>query len=181
MNQHATTSVSSVGLLQQDGKRKKAASKLAARLNRSFQFRFFLLLKMPIAWLAGMKVEYIDFDQCIASMPFRWLSQNPFKSIYFATQAMSAELSTGALAMLAVEGCEPSVAMLITNMQASYTKKATQTVFYKCEEGAKLFEAVARAQSTGEGQTVTVETVGSYKDGTEVSRFKFTWSFKVRS
>lgn len=164
-----------------DQHREAAMLKLQKRLNNGWLFRSFLLMKMPIAWIAGMKLDRIDKDSCTASMPFRWLSQNPFRSIYFATQAMSAELSTGALAMLAIEGCNPSVAMLITDMKASYTKKANKTVYYTCEEGQRLFDAVHQARITGEGQTVTVSTVGRYKDGTEVSRFEFTWSFKARS
>ena len=33
---------------------------------------------------------------------------------------------------------------------------------------------------TGEPATVQVETVGRMDDGTEVARFRFTWSFKRR-
>lgn len=160
--------------------REAAVEKALRQMNSSWKFQSYLLAKLPIAWLAGMRLEKLERQQCTASMPYRWLSQNPFQSIYFATQAMAAELSTGALAILAIAGCKPGVAMLIVHMEATYGKKANEKVYYTCTEGQKLFDAVDRAIRTGEGQRTVVETVGRLKDGTEVSRFKFTWSFKQR-
>ncbi|MCB1035013.1 MAG: hypothetical protein KDD47_14390 [Acidobacteria bacterium] len=49
------------------------------------------------------------------------------------------------------------------------------------EGGAALRAAVEETLATGEPATATVETVGRMADGTEVSRFRFTWSFKKRS
>ena len=71
--------------------------------------------------------------------------------------------------------------MLIVGMEATYGKKATGRVTFTCREGQKLFDAVDRAMESGEGQQVKVETVGRMEDGTEVSRFQFTWSFKQRN
>ncbi len=151
-----------------------------ALMNNSFKFQAYLFAKLPIAWIAGMRIKSLNERECQATMPYRWLSQNPFKSIYFATQAMAAELSTGALAILATSGCKPGVAMLIVGMEATYGKKATGLVTFTCTEGQRLFDAVDRAIVSGEGQQVRVETVGRMADGTEVSRFQFTWSFKQR-
>lgn len=163
------------------GERADARRRLLARLNKGWQFRLFLLAKMPIAWIAGMTLDRIDEDTCTASMPYRWLSQNPFRSIYFATQAMAAELSTGALAMVAIAGTRPAVSMLITGMEATYGKKATRRVTFTCTGGEILRRAAEQAIATGQGTEATVETVGTMPDGTEVSRFRFTWSFKARS
>jgi hypothetical protein len=33
----------------------------------------------------------------------RWINQNPFNSMYFAVQAMAAELATGALVMFQIQ------------------------------------------------------------------------------
>lgn len=159
----------------------KAQQSLLQRLNRGFVFRLFLLAKMPIAWIAGLRLVEIDGETCKASMPYWWLSQNPFRSTYFATQAMAAELSTGALAMVAIEAAQPSISMLVTGMEASYGKKATRKATFTCSEGHKIHEAVQRAIASGEGQQATVESVGRMADGSEVSRFRFTWSFKVRT
>lgn len=164
-----------------DASREAAVDRMLRRMTRPWLFRLFLIRKMPIAWIAGLRLRRLDRDSCTASMPYRWLSQNPFRSIYFATQAMAAELSTGALAILAVTGARPSVSMLITGLEAEYSKKADRTVYFHCDDGARLLETVDRAMAGGEGESVTVETVGRYADGTEVSRFRFTWSFKPRT
>ncbi len=160
--------------------RRSAVEKAMRRMNNTLVFQAYLIARLPIAWIAGMRLKHLSPEVCQATMPYRWLSQNPFRSIYFATQAMAAELSTGALALLAVEGTRPAVAMLVVGLEATYSKKASSLVTFTCSEGARLFEAVDHAMATGEGQTLTVETIGRLADGTEVSRFRITWSFKQR-
>ncbi len=141
----------------------------------------FMLAKLPLGLFAGLRVRSVDADRCETTLPYGWRTTNPFRSIYFAAQSMAAELSIGALAKLAVELAPGSVAMLITGLEADFTKKATSLTTFTCEEGAKVFAAVREAVETGEPATTRVETVGRMADGTEVSRFVFTWSFKKRA
>ena len=83
--------------------------------------------------------------------------------------------------MLAVELAPAPVSMLITDLEAQFGKRATTWTTFTCEQGPELFRAVAHTVATGEPITQRVETVGRMTDGTEVSRFHFTWSFKRRS
>jgi hypothetical protein len=179
---HSTSAVAGEGFRLDSlaPERRDAMERAMRRMRSPFLFQAYLIARLPIAWIAGMRLKSLSPEACQATMPYRWLSQNPFRSIYFATQAMAAELSTGALALLAVEGTRPAVAMLVVGLEASYSKKASSKVTFTCTEGARLFDAVERAIATGEGQTITVETVGQLADGTEVSRFRITWSFKQR-
>jgi hypothetical protein len=94
---------------------------------------------------------------------------------------MAAEMSTGALALMAVELAPRPVAMLIVGLEASFGKKATALAAFTCEDGAKVFAAVEETVRTGEPATARMESVGRMPDGTEVARFAFTWSFKRRS
>ncbi|MEM9324535.1 MAG: DUF4442 domain-containing protein [Bacteroidota bacterium] len=144
------------------------------------QFPLYLLKNLPMGWLAGIRVRELSPERCVTSVPFKWLNKNPFRSIYFAVQSMAAELSTAANCMLAVTGQAPSVAFIIVDMKASFSKKATDRVFFTCEDTIKAFEAVQQCIETGESHAATFETVGRMADGTEVSRFEFTWSFKQR-
>lgn len=155
--------------------------KLQKRLTNPFLIRAFLLAKLPLGFVAGLRVHEIDENRCLTTVPYGWRTQNPFRSTYFAAQSMAAELSTGALAMLAVDLAPHSCAMLITDMDAQFGKKATATTTFTCDGGQELFNAVALTCETGEPATAKVETVGRMPDGTEVSRFHFTWSFKKRS
>ncbi len=154
---------------------------LRRRMLNPILIRAFMLAKMPLGLFAGLRVRAIEVDRCETTVPYGWRSTNPFRSIYFAAQSMAAELSTGAIAMLAVELAPQPVAMLITGLESSFTKKATAEVTFTCEEGAKILAAVRETVETGEPATARVETVGRMADGTEVSRFVFTWSFKRRS
>ena len=144
------------------------------------KFRLFLLQKVPLGLIAGMKLKHLDAQKCQATIPYRWITTNPFKSAYFAALAMAAELSTGSLALLSVYKTKPSVAVIIVGMQAEFLKKATGLTTFTCTQGEKLFAAVERAAKSGEPVAETVETIGTAEDGTVVAKFKFTWSFKRR-
>ena len=82
---------------------------------------------------------------------------------------------------MAVELAPRPVAMLIVGLDAEFSKKADRRVTFTCEEGGKILAAVRETVATGEPATVRVETVGRMDDGTEVSRFRFHWSFKRRA
>ena len=151
------------------------------RMTNPFLFNLFLLIKLPLAWVAGCRLKRVDAHGCEVQLPFGWRSQNPFNSIYFAAQSMAAEMSTGVLALLAIENSGASVAMLVSNLEGGFTKKADKQVTFTCVDGQKMFEAVNETCRTGQAVTVQMETVGRMPDGTEVSRFVFTWSLKKRS
>ena len=93
---------------------------------------------------------------------------------------MAAELSTASTCLLAVAGQKPSVAFIIVDMKANFFKKATDRVYFTCENAGNAFDAVEQCKTSGESATATFKTVGKMKDGTIVSEFEFTWSFKQR-
>ena len=157
------------------------AAKLAAGLMNPILFRGFLLAKLPLALFAGLRVRELDAGQCVVTVPYGWRTTNPFRSTYFAALSMAAEMSTGALAMMATELAEAPVALIIVDLEASFEKKAQALTTFTCEDGAKAFAAVAETVRTGEPATARMETVGRSPDGTVVARFAFTWSFKRRS
>ena len=69
------------------------------KVNNSFLYRLFLISKLPIAWISGLKVNKVTAERAQISIRYKYLNQNPFKSMYFACQAMAAEMSTGLLAL----------------------------------------------------------------------------------
>ena len=148
-------------------------------LSNPWKYFLVFLVKLPSLIWFGIKLHAISPDACSVSIPYSWRSQNPFKSIYFAAQSAAAELSTGFLATTVMAG-RPRISMLVTGFEMSFEKKATSKTIFTCSEGNKIIEAVDRAYATGEGQTVTVETVGVQSTGEVVSRARLTWSFKVK-
>jgi hypothetical protein len=150
------------------------------RLKNPLLFKLFLLAKLPLGFFSGMKVTEIDTHHCVATVPYGWMTRNPFKSTYFAALSMAAELSTGALALFSVEKRSPSVAVIIIGLEAEFPKRAVNITTFTCDEGDVLFAAAERAQITGQSEHATVTTIGRAEDGTVVARFKFTWSYKRR-
>ena len=63
------------------------------------KFRMFLLTKLPSAYFTGVRIKEVDAKKCVTTVPYKWFSKNPFRSTYFASLAMAAEMSTGALAL----------------------------------------------------------------------------------
>ena len=135
---------------------------------------------MPIALLAGLQVRELSPEKSVVSVPFKWFSQNPFKSVYFATQAMAAEMSTGVLGLMAIQGATKKVSMLVLNVEGNFIKKATERIYFTCESGNEIFKTVENAVLSGDGVTVTAKSTGKLKDGTIVSEFSVIWSFKSK-
>lgn len=158
--------------------------KYLKQLSNPILQRLFLFVKLPSAFFMGVRVRSVTPEQAKVTVPYSWRSQNPFKSTYFAAQAAAAEMSTGVLAMLALQG-RGKISMLITKMEGSYGKKAISTATFTCTEGQKVIDAVQKTIETGEAQEVTMLTIGTQTDKNgqevEVSRFLFTWSFKAKN
>lgn len=145
------------------------------------KFRMFLFTKLPAAFIAGVRVREVDEKHCVVTVPFKWLSQNPFRSTYFACLSMAAEMSTGALAMAQLYKINPPVSMLVVKVESEYFKKATGRTSFVCEDGALFQQAVEETIATGEARTVRARSVGTNKEGEVVAEFYITWSFKAKS
>jgi hypothetical protein len=145
------------------------------------KFRMFLLMKLPSAFFCGVRVKNISKEKAAVTVPYKWLSQNPFKSTYFACLAMAAEMSTGLLAMMNTYKSNPAVSMLVVGLQATYYKKATGITTFTCEDGNAIGNTVADAIQTDEGKTFKAKSVGRNKDGEVVAEFFIEWSFKAKA
>lgn len=143
-----------------------------------FKQKFFFLLKLPMGLLAGLRIAKLQKEECTVSIKYNYLTKNPFKSMYFACQAMAAELSTGMLCFEAVKG--HNMALLVIGMEVAYTKKAIGKINFICTEGDQIQATVQKALTNGKGEAVKVKSVGVDEAGDVVSEFHFTWSFKKR-
>ena len=144
------------------------------------KFRLFMLYKLPIAFIAGLRLVMINDERAELRVKHSWINQNPFKSMYFAVQAMAAEISTGLMVFRKIDQSGKSISMLVTNQEAVFTKKATGWNFFSCADGNAISEAIDKAVKTKEGQTVWVTSRAHNSKGEMVSEFKFQWSIKER-
>src|ERR1022692_4137823 len=98
-------------------------------VNHPLKFRLYLLYKLPAAYFSGVRIREITEEKCITSVPYKWLTQNPFRSTYFASLAMAAEMSTGLPALSNVFGRTLPVSLLFTKMKANNLKKLRGRIF----------------------------------------------------
>lgn len=141
-------------------------------------FRFFLLQKLPLAYLAGLRVKRYDEQACEVSLRYGYLTKNPFKSIYFAALAMAAEMSTGLPALLLIRKSNVAVSMLVTQLTARYSKKARGKIFFRFDAMASMEAQIQKTAQTGEGVSFTAVSRGFDELGDEVAVFEIEWSFK---
>ena len=151
------------------------------RLLKPWNFKAYLWWKLPLAACAGLSLPQLDESGCAVGLPGGWRTQNPFRSTYFAAQAMAAEMSTGAPAMILVQGAPASIAMILRGIEAVFTKRIQGPSLFTFEDVAGLHATIARAAQSGESESYTGVSVGRGPDGVAASEFRVTWSFKRRS
>jgi hypothetical protein len=137
--------------------------------------------RLPLAAFAGLRVIRLDETGCSVRLPGGWRTQNPFRSTYFAAQAMAAEMSTGATALVLLADAPASVAMLVVGLQATYSKKIVGPSIFAFDDLPGMRAAIERASSTDEPQVFAARSVGRDRSGEVAAEFEITWSFKRRS
>ena len=140
----------------------------------------FLFFKLPSAFWCGVRAKTLDNNQCKVTVKHRWFNQNPFNSMYFAVQAMAAELSTGALVMYQIKKSGKKISMLVANNKGNFTKKATGRITFVCQDGHLIEQAIQQTIATGEGQTFWMKSIGRDEKGDQVSEMEFEWSVRIK-
>ncbi len=144
------------------------------------KFRLFLLSKLPSAYFSGVRVKYADEEKCEVTVPYKWFSQNPFKSTYFACLAMAAEMSTGVLALAHIYKRTPSVSMLVKKVEGNFFKKATGKTTFICNDGILIKQTIEAAAKDAQAKEITAKAIGINAAGEVVAEFFVTWGFKVK-
>jgi hypothetical protein len=157
-----------------------AASSFLQLINNRFKFGIFLFSKLPSAFFSGVRVKYASEEKCEVTVPFKWFSQNPFKSTYFACLSMAAEMSTGVLGLTHIHKRNPAVSMLVVNITGNFLKKAVGKTTFICNDGLQIKQTIEAAIATGEGKTITAKSIGTNEQGETVAEFSVTWSFKAK-
>jgi hypothetical protein len=154
--------------------KKKIMGLTVSKLNR------FILFKLPSAFICGIRVASIDKDQCVVTVKHRWINQNPFNSMYFAVQAMAAEMTTGAMVIDKIQNSGKKISMLVANNKSNFSKKATGRITFVCNDGHLIEEAIQKTVANGEGQTFWMKSIGTNEEGIQVSEMDFEWSVRLK-
>ncbi|GAB2456122.1 hypothetical protein GCM10011375_04170 [Hymenobacter qilianensis] len=155
----------------------------AAAFRRTIQnplkLRLFMLRSLPMAYLAGLRVRDVTPEQATVTVPYKYLTKNPFRSIYFACLSMAAEMASGVLALMHISS-GPPVSMLVTGLEAEFTKKAVGLISFTSFDGGRIGQAIAETRATGEGRTVVCTSTGTDQARDIVAIFRITWSFRAK-
>ena len=145
-----------------------------SKLNR------FIFFKLPAAFICGIRVKSIDKNQCVVTVKHQWINQNPFNSMYFAVQAMAAEMTTGAMVIDKIQNSGKKISMLVANNKSNFSKKATGRITFVCKDGHLIEEAIQKTIANGEGQTFWMKSIGTNEEGVQVSEMDFEWSVRLK-
>ena len=145
-----------------------------------FFFKLFLFLKLPMGFLAGLKLKELSDTHAVVKIKYKYLTKNPFGSIYFACLSMAGELASGILAASITYSSNPRISMLVIGVTANFTKKALGVITFECIQGKEILETIQKSIITGEGQTIDVLTLAKNEEGDVVADFLIKWSFKVK-
>jgi acyl-coenzyme A thioesterase PaaI-like protein len=134
-----------------------------------------------LIWFSGIKVDSFDRNSCSIKLPFTRRTQNPFRSVYFAAQCMAAELSTGLILMAETIETGKKCSMLVTDMKATFIKKADADIYFTCKPNNIILDAIKIALEKNEPVKFILKSEGKMNDGTIVANFEFEWSLKFKS
>ena len=136
---------------------------------------------LPAAWICGVRVDSLENNKCTVRVKLGFFNKNPFKSLFWAVQGMSAEMPGGLLLQNKIKSSGHNIAMLLVGSSSNFTKKAVGKVLFTYEQGELLDKLVNEAVKTKDAQTITIKTNGIDQSGDVVSEFSFNWSIKLRS
>lgn len=143
------------------------------------KFRMLLVSKLPSAYFSGVKLKHIDAKTARVSVPYKWFSQNPFGSTYFACLAMAAEMSTGLLGMMHSYQTSPRISMLVLAIEGNFYKKAKGLTNFTCDGGDSVAEIIREALDSPDGRSIKLKSTGLNAANELVAEFYITWSFKA--
>jgi hypothetical protein len=151
---------------------------LRRRLLRPLAFQAYLFRRLPLAAMAGLRLERFDDEACTVSLPGGFRTRNPFGSTYFAAQAMAAEMSTGAPALVVAQAAPGSVALIVREVKGVFVKRIEGRAFFTFADIGEM-RKVAHAAGP-EGAIFVARSQGVTAEGAVASEFEITWSFRRR-
>lgn len=147
---------------------------------KKIDFRKFLLFKLPLAYIAGIRLKEYTDEKAVIRVNYNWWTQNPFKSMFWAVQGMAAELATGTLCLNKIRNSNKKISMLLIGMEAEFTKKAKGEIRFICEQGKEVDQLLHILEAPGQSASIELISTGYNKNDEKVAFFRFKWSFMVK-
>ena len=143
------------------------------------QINKWMLLKLPAAWLTGVRISSISDTKCEVKVRFKWINQNPYRSMFWAVQGMAAELTTGMLLTKSIQESNTNISMLLVGNKSNFYKKAVGKIKFICDQGETAKELINLTKKNITHKA-WFKAKGFDETGDIVSEFDFEWSCKKR-
>jgi hypothetical protein len=138
-----------------------------------------MLFKLPAAWLTGVRILSISDTKCEVKVRFKWINQNPYRSMFWAVQGMAAELTTGMLLTKSIQESNTNISMLLVGNKSNFYKKAVGKIKFICDQGETAKELINLTKKNITHKA-WLKAKGFDETGDMVSEFDFEWSCKKR-
>ncbi len=143
------------------------------------QINKWMLFKLPAAWLTGVRILSISDAKCEVKVRFKWINQNPYRSMFWAVQGMAAELTTGMLLTKSIQESNTNISMLLVGNKSNFYKKAVGKIKFICDQGEAAKELINLTKKNITHKA-WLKAKGIDETGDIVSEFDFEWSCKKR-
>ena len=143
------------------------------------QINKWMLFKLPAAWLTGVRISSISDTKCEVKVRFKWINQNPYRSMFWAVQGMAAELTTGMLLTKSIQESNTNISMLLVGNKSNFYKKAVGKIKFICDQGETAKELINLTKKNTTHKA-WLKAKGFDETGDIVSEFDFEWSCKKR-
>jgi hypothetical protein len=143
------------------------------------QINKWMLFKLPAAWLTGVRILSISDAKCEVKVRFKWINQNPYRSMFWAVQGMAAELTTGMLLTKSIQESNTNISMLLVANKSNFYKKAVGKIKFICDQGETAKELINLTKKNITHKA-WLKAKGFDETGDIVSEFDFEWSCKKR-
>ena len=144
------------------------------------KLNWMVLWQLPSAYLCGVRTRFLNEKSCTVTVRLNRINQNPFGSLYFAVEAMAAELSTAALLLYQNEQNTTKISMLIAENKCVFKQKAIGKISFTCHQGDQVKQIMQQAIASGESQKFWLQTEGKNENGETVALMDFLWSIKPK-
>lgn len=135
---------------------------------------------IPLLGYVRPRLEKLDETDVVVSIRLRRRTKNHLGSMYFGALAVGADVAAGLHAFYFSDklGVRPS--FVFRSMNATFHKRATETVFFTSSEGQKVREIVQQAQETGERVHGMIGVEAHSASGEHVATFEMEISVKLK-
>ena len=151
---------------------------------QTMMIRLFGLMKIPLIFYVRPSVIELSEKRVEIKIPLNRRTKNHLNGMYFGTQAIGADLASGALAMELIEQSKTRISLIFKDFKADFLKRAEGDVHFICEDGAKIKEMIDVAKQSDERVSFPLHvraTVPKLSGDEPVSEFVLTMSLKRKT